>query len=63
MSADKNHESKRELSNLFHERDKLTEKIHIKIQAVLAEEYGGASSEVKEVILRVNENVISNLMR
>lgn len=55
-------ESRRNLSQMFSERDKLTEKIHIQIQSVLAEEYYGASSEVKESVLRINEKIITNLL-
>lgn len=56
-------EAKNTLAFLFQQKEALTSRISQKVQDVLGKEYEGASDEVKESILRINENVISNLMR
>ena len=46
-----------QLAYLFHAKDKLEEEIHKKVAQVLQSEYAGASNEVKESILRINEKL------
>ena len=53
---------RRDLSQLFREKDKLAEQISLKVQEVLQSEYAGASDEVKSVILRLHEKILINLM-
>lgn len=55
--SEKGGNPRKELSILFCEKDVLQEKIHTKVQEILQSEYAGASDEVKQSILRINERL------